>query len=492
MPTPKIIGTETEYNIYSNTDSPSADEAVNLMINVLKGERLGLDKRAATPTRCFLANGGLLYKDVGAPEYCTPECPNPRDLVVFDKAGELIVRELARKVSVLANCKIDIYKKSSDGLGNTSGCHENYSVSPSLFRTLTSGHPDEPAITVWTTFLAIRQALIGGGKVGSEFDGMPCPFQMSQRADFIVAFRNNQTLADRPVIQTRDEALADGNLVRRLHVICGDANLCEPAILMKGGLTSLMLMALEDDFSRDRPLPVFVRKVPQIFRAISRDVNLERKYGVSVVGPGERTHRQLTVLEILGQYLSALNDYLGEISSRFGSDEDSHAYDLTMETAFSAFSDLMDRNYNALFGICDWATKLVLAERFRGRGQISEEDLKSYIDMGYANTDQNSSVYAGLVRKGLAKRVVSDEEIQKALTVPPSHGRAPQRVVIMQKFADNIKYVDWGKITLAQSNQDFGIEFDTPFGYNERVFNDILESSGTPEEFFRAWKTLAE
>src|SRR3989344_2527248 len=492
MPTQKIMGTETEYNIYSDKEEPSADGAVNLMINVLKREPLGLDKRTATPTRCFLSNGGLIYKDMGAPEYCTPECSSPRDLVIFDKAGELIVQELARRVSVLSDCNISIYKKCSDGLGNTSGCHENYSIDPALFSTLTSGQPDNPAVALWTTFLAIRQVLIGGGKIGSEFDGMPCPFQISQRADFIVAFRNNNTLSDRPVIQTRDEALANGNLVKRLHVICGDANLCEPAILMKGGLTSLMLMALEDDYFLDRLLPVFVKKIPKIFRAISRDINLEGKYGATVIDAGGHSIHQLTALEILGQYLSVLSDYLSDASGQFGTEENNRAYNQTMETAFSVFGDLLKRNYNSLFGVCDWVTKLILFEKFLKKGRVSDEDLKSYIDMGYANTDQISSVYAGLVRRGLVKRVVSDEEIKRALTVPPSQGRAPQRVKIMQKFPNKIKHVDWNKITLVQSNEEFSIEFDTPFGYDSDRFHWAIESSETPEEFFQVLKSVTE
>jgi len=493
MPTPKMMGMETEYNIYSDKKEPSASEAVNLMISLLKSEPLGLDKRAAMPTRCFLANGGLVYKDMGAPEYCTPECPNPKDLVVFDKAGELIVQELARKVSVLSNCAISVYKKCSDGFGNTSGCHENYSVDPALFSTLTSGQPNNPAIALWTTFLAIRQVIIGGGKVGSEFDGMPCPFQMSQRADFIVAFRNNNTLSDRPVIQTRDEALANGNLVKRLHVICGDANLCEPAMLMKGGLTSLMLMALEDDYFRDRLLPVFVKKIPKIFRAISRDINLERRYDTTVIGAGGHSIHQLTALEILGQYLSVLSDYLSDASGQFGTEENNRAYNQTMETAFSVFGDLLERNYNSLFGVCDWVTKLILFERFlKKRDQVSDTDLRSYVDMGYANTDRISSVYAGLARKGLIKRVVSDEEIKRALTVPPSQGRAPQRVRIMQKFPNNIKYIDWNKITLVQSNKEFSIEFNTPFGYDSDRFHWAIESSKSPEGFFRVLKSVTK
>ena len=502
MPIPKLMGTETEYNIYSDGANPSADDAVNLMINILKGEPLGLDKRAATPTRCFLANGGLIYKDVGAPEYCTPECHSPRDLVVFDKAGELIVQELARKVSVLSSCNITIYKKSSDGFGHTSGCHENYSISPDLFKTLVSNPLNDPTVLLWTTFLAIRQVLIGGGKIGSEFEDMPCRFQMSQRADFIVAFRNNQTLSDRPIIQTRDEALANGDLVKRLHVICGDANLCEPAVFLKGGLTSLMLMALEDGYFGNRDMPVLIGDIPHIFRRISRDTDLTEEYETTVIGPGSR-NLKISLLMILEEYLHALRDYYFDAAmDKFDSSVESEDYKKVLVTALDALGKLLSKKYRSLFGICDWVTKLILAEKFLSKRSASfgelapnpelQAELVSYVDMGYANTNKDSSVYAALAKRGLVGKIVLEPEIIRATMAPPPRGRALQRVKILEKFPDNVQYVDWNRIVLVQSNQEFSIEFATPFGYNGEVFDKIIGSSGTPEEFFRAWKKLTE
>src|SRR3712207_9069585 len=37
-----------------------------------------------------------LYVDHAHPEYSTPECTNPRDVVLWDKAGEVIVRDACR------------------------------------------------------------------------------------------------------------------------------------------------------------------------------------------------------------------------------------------------------------------------------------------------------------------------------------------------------------------------------------------------------------
>ena len=39
----------------------------------------------------ILTNGARLYVDHAHPEYSSPECTNPRDLVAWDKAGELVM-----------------------------------------------------------------------------------------------------------------------------------------------------------------------------------------------------------------------------------------------------------------------------------------------------------------------------------------------------------------------------------------------------------------
>src|SRR6476619_7705725 len=43
----------------------------------------------------ILTNGARLYVDHAHPEYSTPEVTNPRDAVIWDKAGELIMAEAA-------------------------------------------------------------------------------------------------------------------------------------------------------------------------------------------------------------------------------------------------------------------------------------------------------------------------------------------------------------------------------------------------------------
>src|SRR5205823_12879152 len=91
----------------------------------------------------------------------------------------------------------------------------------------------------------------GAGKVGSESprdEARHVHYQLSQRTDFFEAEVGLETTLKRPIINTRDEPHADPEKYRRLHVIAGDANMCEVATFLKVGTTAIVLALIEDDF----------------------------------------------------------------------------------------------------------------------------------------------------------------------------------------------------------------------------------------------------
>ena len=138
--------------------------------------------------------------------------------------------------------RLSLYKNNSDGKGNSYGAHENYLLARLL--------PFGEVVKYLTTFLVTRQPITGAGKVGSENGRPAVPFQLTQRADFFEEEVGLETTLKRPIINTRDEPHGDVTKYRRLHVIIGDANLSEPQIFLKLGMTSLLLSA-----SRTAPSP---------------------------------------------------------------------------------------------------------------------------------------------------------------------------------------------------------------------------------------------
>jgi proteasome accessory factor A len=82
----------------------------------------------------FLENGARLYLDVGShPEYATPECDSPEQVVAHDKAGERILEDLVAAAEQRLHeegiaGQISLFKNNTDSAGNSYGCHENYLV----------------------------------------------------------------------------------------------------------------------------------------------------------------------------------------------------------------------------------------------------------------------------------------------------------------------------------------------------------------------------
>src|SRR5258708_4890624 len=112
----------------------------------------------------ILTNGARLYVDHAHPEYSTPEVTNPRDAVVWDKAGEWIMAEAARHAATVpGSLPINLYKNNTDNKGASYGSHENYLMA----RTT----PFADIVRHLTPFFVSRQVVTGAGRVGLGQDG---------------------------------------------------------------------------------------------------------------------------------------------------------------------------------------------------------------------------------------------------------------------------------------------------------------------------------
>jgi len=183
-----------------------------------------------------LANGARLYVDHAHPEYSSPEVLTPRDVLVWDRAGDRVAEECVRTLATTAE-PVNLYKNNTDSKGSSYGAHENYLVRRDV-------DFDELAAAV-LPFFATRQILCGAGRVGIGRSGEEPGYQISSRADFFEEQIGLETTLRRPIVNTRDEPHADGTRWRRLHVIIGDATLAEPATLVRFGSTALVLGLIE-------------------------------------------------------------------------------------------------------------------------------------------------------------------------------------------------------------------------------------------------------
>ncbi len=275
----RIIGTEVEYGISSPSDptanpiltSTQAVLAYAAAAGIQRAKRTRWDYEVESPLRdargfdlsrsagpppivdadevgaanMILTNGARLYVDHAHPEYSAPECTDPMDAVIWDKAGERVMEAAARHVaSVPGAAKLQLYKNNVDSKGASYGSHENYLMSRQT--------PFSAVIAGLTPFLVSRQVITGSGRVGIGPSGDEPGFQLSQRSDYIEVEVGLETTLKRGIINTRDEPHADADKYRRLHVIIGDANLAETSTYLKVGTTALVLDLIEEGYRPHR------------------------------------------------------------------------------------------------------------------------------------------------------------------------------------------------------------------------------------------------
>ena len=244
-----------------------------------------------------LTNGARYYVDHAHPEYSTPECSNALELVCADKAGERILARSMHAASRLigAGQEIVVYKNNSDSKGNSYGTHENYLVDRAV--------PFASLVRNLLPWFVSRQVFTGAGKVGTENGASPVDYQISQRADFFEEEVGLETTLKRPIVNTRDEPHADPQRYRRLHVIVGDANLCEVATFLKVGTTAIVLAMIEDEFI-DKDLSII--GPVSAMRTVSHDPTCHAT--VELLDGG-----RLTAVELQWEFLRLAQKYADEI-----------------------------------------------------------------------------------------------------------------------------------------------------------------------------------
>jgi proteasome accessory factor A len=446
MSLPKVCGIETEYGI-SVREAPEFNPILtsSLLINAYAQpafKRVKWDYEEENPLRdargferpgaegppeddsglvnVILPNGARYYVDHAHPEYSSPECSNPRDAVVWDKAGERILERSidAAQAIVPSGEKVFIYKNNSDGKGNSYGCHENYLVArttpfPNLVRHL-------------IPFFVSRQVFCGAGKVGSENGGGEVDYQISQRADFFEVEVGLETTFKRPIINTRDEPHADAERYRRLHVIVGDANMSEISTFLKVGTTALLLKMIEDDFITD---DFSLTEPVRAMRAVSHDPACRKTIELS-------DGRSLTPVELQWEYFKLAKKYSHENETDPVNEEVLDRWEAVLEG--------LERDPMSLASQLDWVAKLSVLNAYRERDGLDWDHPKmKLIDLQYHDVRESKGLYYKMARTGKIERIVSDDEIEFAVDHPPDDTRAYFRGECLRRFSDHIVAASW-------------------------------------------------
>jgi proteasome accessory factor A len=375
----------------------------------------------------ILTNGARLYVDHAHPEYSSPEVTCALDAVRYDKAGEVVMALAAQRATQSLGRSVRLYKNNTDGKGASYGTHENYLLQRST--------PFDRIVTQFTAFLVSRQVIIGAGRVGLGQSSQTPGFQISQRADFFEAEVGLETTLNRPIINTRDEPHADASKYRRLHVITGDANLSEISTYLKLGTASWVLRVIEagelgSDVRLDGPVAAM--------RTVSHDVSVREPLYLSD-GPS------MTALDLQEVYLDACRNHYERVAGDLTESARIEAKDI-----FSRWQDCLDALRTDIFSLADqldWVAKLKLMESYRERDGLSWSAAKlALIDLQYADVDPRRSLYRALLANGKMRRLINDDEIERARNAPPEDTRAYFRGRVMQKFGTSVVAASWDSV----------------------------------------------
>jgi len=487
----KVFGLETEYGIQAvggadNNPTTASSMLINAYVAQLAG-RVGWDFEDESPGRdargyvregsmppevethlvnTVLTNGARYYVDHAHPEYSTPECAGPLELLRQDRAGEVVLaRSMAAARHMLRSGEeIVVYKNNSDGKGNSYGCHENYLMDRAV--------PFARLARQITTHLVTRQIYTGAGKVGCEADPQSPPrYEITQRADFFEEEIGLETTLKRPIVNTRDEPHADAAKYRRLHVITGDANLAEVATFLKVGVTGLLLNLIEDDALSTGEL-LIARPVPSM-RAVSHDLSLRE--------PIELVSGQtMTALEIQWELYDRARKYAEERGlAELGPEPNGR---LVLERWEHVLSGL-ESNPASLKRELDWVAKLELIDAYCARHSCGLDDHRvGVLDLQYHDVRPERSLFARLHTEHL----VEQHEVEAAVTSAPRDTRAYFRGECLKRFGPSVVAANWDSIVFDLGEDPLRrVPMMEPLRGSAAHVDTLFENCANPAELLR-------
>ena len=497
----RVMGTETEYGVTRPGD-PRANP-VHLSGMVVRAYASGAGPRRALPTgsgwdyadetplrdargfemaraladlsqltdvddpttaNSVLSNGARLYVDHAHPEYSSPEVLTPQEAVTWDRAGDEVVLAALRTLAEQGD-ELRLYKNNVDGKGASYGTHENYLVPRQVpFLTIASG---------LVPFFVARQVLVGAGRVGlGQFSEVP-GFQISARADYIEAEIGLETTLKRPIVNTRDEPHATGEKYRRLHVIVGDATLCDVGTLLRLGTTSLVLGLIE----AGRAPAIELADPVAAIRAISHDPTLRQQVELT-------DGRSMTALDILSVYREAVQDHLGTTIDAETQEVLEH---------WDAVATDLASDPGRCVGRVDWVTKQAVLEGYRRRDGLEWGDPRlSAIDIQWADLDPARGLAARMRASGRVVSLSTPAQVAAAVAEPPEGTRAWFRGQCVSRFAGAVRAASWDSVVFEPAAGNKGlrrVQMPEPLKGSREDIGALLDSVAGVDDLLSALVT---
>lgn len=404
---PMVQGTEHEYTLYcKRMQTLGVDPHILGLEMVRQSDLHGAGE--------FLKNGSRAYYDVGHFEISTAECSNPRDVVIWEKAGEKVldwVRKVIEEKYLAEGVKVWAFKNNTSPDGTSYGSHENYCV---LRKVL---FPDAFLKELVPHFIT-RFIYTGSGDIIDN------KFVLSPMIYLTSTVISGETMHSTGILNTRDEPHALAHRWRRLHVIVGDALMNETAIYLRHFTTTAILQLMEDGALND--VPEVARPVEDMWHNVEKTNPTEWKVHLKdgkVVSPME-----------IQRY------YLAKVEPLVQSQEE--------KRVFKIWEDVLDglekKRAKELARRIEWLDRYYAIQEQADSSRSQQVEMmacKQYSEVG-----ADRSLYYKRQASGLVERQVTDEEIMKAIHEPPPDTRARLRSRLCEKY--DVTAVDWSFVVV--------------------------------------------
>ena len=383
------------------------------------------------------ANGARLYVDHTHPEYASPEALGPREAVLYDRAGDLLMHRAETALSRERGSRVQVIKNNTDGHGAAWGAHESYAVRRDV--------PWDLLTAVTLPFLVTRQVIGGAGRVGIGAQSRTPGFQVFARADYIEQEVSIYTTRERPIVNTRDEPHAEASRWRRLHVITADSSTLAVTGLLRTGSMAALLSLVENHPERARDLAGRVALADPVgaLHAFSHDPRLQVRCELAAGGAAG-------ALEIQRAFLAEITAAAREAGNAAAGGAEA----LDEETAevlalWGEALDALEDDPLKAAHLVEWCAKLAVLERLRARYGCGWDDTRiRAADLQLGVVDPASSLTAALERAGSVRRVVDDAAVSAAVERAPADTRAGGRAAFLRAFPDRVWAASWTSLVV--------------------------------------------
>jgi hypothetical protein len=135
----------------------------------------------------------------------------------------------------------------------------------------------------------------------------------------------------------------------------------------------------------------------------------------------------------------------------------------------------------------DWVMKKSLMEGFMERKSLGWDSPKvEMLDLQYHDIRPEKGLYYILERQGKAERIVTDEEINAAILVPPDDTRAYFRGECLRRYGAAVFGVNWDSISFGVDDEPINrVLMAEPLKGTREHVEELLDRSATAADLVK-------